>query len=1043
MINQFVKFSLQQRALIISLAVVLIVAGFWAYSQLKVEAYPDVSDTNIVVITKFNGRAAEEVEQQITLPLERALNAMPHVIIKRSKSIFGLSVITITFDDKVDEYFASQLVFQKLKEAELPPDVDPQIGPVPNPVGEIFRYVLTAPPNISSMELRTAQDWIVIPKMLQAQGVADVVTFGGLVKQYHVIINPQKLQDYGLTISNLIDKIHDNNINTGGNILERGSQAIAIRGIGAVKSKSEIENIVLMSRKGVPVLLRDVAAVDIGAMPPSGVLGYTIPDEKTDNPNAVQGLVLMRKRENPSDVLINIKKQIEEINKILPNNIKIKPILDRQELVNNTVATVSRTLMEGVIIVVIVLFFFLGNVRIALISSICIPLSLLFAFILMYFSNIPANLLSLGAIDFGIIVDGAVIMVENIMYKLKHRDEYPQYEGHTNLYVIRDAAHEVEKQIFFSVAIIILAYIPLFSLQRVEGKLFSPMAFTLSFAILGSLILSLSVIPVIISFVFKGKINEWENPIAKLINKIYFKIIPKVYDYRIGFVVLAAIIIGIAFYSTKYMGTEFLPELDEGSFNIRTQLATGMNLQTSTEIANSIRKDLSEFPEINCIVSQTGRNEDGTDPYGPNRIETLITLKDYNSWKSGKSKNQLAEEIQKKLEIKYPGAVFTFSQPIIDNVSEAVTGSVADLAVIVTGPDLDKLRSICDSIADVIRPITGASETSIEQEGPQSQLIIKVDRDKSARYGVPVVDVQSLVEAALGGKEVSNSYEEEKKFAIVVRYPLEMRSTVDDIGNLIITNSNGEKIPLSSLAQIEYQDGATLIARQNGSRLVSVRSEIVGRDQGGFVAEAREKVEEKIKLPSGYKITWGGQFENLSRASARLAIVIPITVVIISILLFVLFKKVKYTLIVLTNVLFGLVGGIAALLIRGMHFNVSAGVGFISLFGVSVMSGVLLVSKINQLRFQYGYEFRQAVLEGAKMQLRPIMMMMTVAMLGLIPAAKAIGIGSDVQKPLATVIVGGLATAMVLSLIALPGLYALIERKAKVIVEEEEPKVNY
>ncbi len=1037
MLKKFVQFALQKRFLIIGLSVLLVAGGIWAYNELEIEAYPDVSDTEVIVVTQYPGRAAEEVEQQVTLPIERVLNSVPHVIMRRSKTIFGLSVITLTFDDKVDVYFARQVVFQRLKDADVPDGVEPEIGPTPTPVGEIYRYVLTAPPQISSMQLRTLQDWEITPKLLQVPGVEDVVTFGGLVKQYHIIVNPQKLQDAGLTLNQFMDIIKNNNINTGGNVLLRGDQSIAIRGLGTVQSKSDIENIVLLSRQGVPLLVKDVADVDIGAMPPLGILSYTIPNERISNLRAVQGLVLMRKKENPSQVLKKIESKVAEINSQLTNGIQIKPILDRSDLVHDTIHTVSRTLLEGIFIVVLVLFFFLGNIRAALITAITIPLSLLFAFILMYFTGISANLLSLGAIDFGIIVDGSVIMVENIMYRLKHQTS-GEMLGNNRFGIIQDAAHEVERQIFFSVTIIILAYLPLFTLQRVEGRLFSPMAYTLAFAILGSLILALTLIPVIFSFVAKKEIKEWENPVAKFINKTYGKILPFILNHKLAVIFSSAGLLIIIFYVASRLGTEFLPNLDEGSINIRTQLATGINIQAASDIANSMSDDLTEFPEIKAIVNQTGRNEDGTDPYGPNRIETLITLKPYNTWKSGLTKDELTEKIRNKLETRYPGAIFTFSQPIMDNVSEAVTGSVADLAIIVSGTNQDTLRSICDSIVTLVKPIRGASETAVEQEGPQSQLIIKIDRLKAARYGIQVGDIQTIVNAALGGKTVSQAYEGDKRFDIVVRYPIELRSTVGDIGAIIITTPNGERIPLNNLADIYFADGATLIARQNGERIVSVRTDIVGRDQGGFVKEAQKIIARKITLPRGYNIKWGGQFENLSRASKRLSIVMPITIIIIFSILFLLFKKVKYSLIVLSNVLFAFVGGILALYFRNMNFNVSAGVGFVSLFGVSVMSGVLLISKINQLRFEKGFELREAIIEGAKTQLRPIMMMMTVALIGLIPAAMNTGVGSDVQRPLATVIVGGLATALILTLIVLPGFYALVEgHKSKGMAKKE------
>lgn len=1036
MLRAFVHFCLQQRYVTIALAFVLASLGVWSYTQLKIEAYPDVADIEVVVITQYSGRAAEEVEQQVTVPLERELNSIPHLATRRSKTIFGLSVIRLTFDNKVDDYFARQLVLEKLRTVDLPDGVQSQLGPLSTPVGEIFRYVLTAPDSISSMDLRTIQDWTIVPRLLQVPGIADVVTFGGLVKQFHIIVNPQRLQDYGLTLAQFMDIIKANNINTGGNILERGAQSIAIRGIGAVNSRQDIENIVLVARKGVPVLLKDVAVVDVGFMPPGGILGYNIPSENKDQPKAVQGLVLMRRGENPSEVLEVLKDQVDKINSSLPSGIKIKTIYDRRELVDNTLHTVSHTLLEGITIVMFVLFFFLGNVRASLVTAITIPLSLLFAFILMKISGIPANLLSLGAIDFGIIVDGAVIMTEHIMYRLKHRTPEENAE-HGELWTIKDAAKEVERQIFFSVTIIILAYLPLFTLQRVEGKLFSPMAFTLAYAILGSLIFALSLVPVILSFVLKKDVKEWENPVARALRKAYNKILPFIIARRVIILFCTGGLILLTLIIAAGMGTEFLPNLDEGSVNIRTIFATGTNLNETAAMANSIREVIASFPEVSSAVSQSGRNEDGTDPYGPNRIETFVGLQPYSQWKTGRTKDELLSLMKEKLEAKFPGAAFSFSQPILDNVSEAVTGSVADLAIIVTGPDLDTLRAVCNTILAEVQKVHGATEFGIEQEGPQSQLIIKVNREQAARFGINVADVQTIVETALGGKAVSKAYEGEKRFDIVVRYPIEVRSSVEDIGLLSLLSPSGERIPLKAITEIYFADGATLIARQDGQRQVSVRTNIEGRDQGSFVKEAQARVNKNVRLPAGYSLSWGGQFENLTRAGSRLMVVVPITIVIIFIILFALFRKVKYALIVIANVPFALIGGIIALLLRGMPFNVSAGVGFVSLFGVAVMSGVMLISRINQYREKEGYSLYDAVITGAGVQLRPILMMMSVALIGLIPASLATGIGSDVQRPLATVIVGGLASALVLTLVTLPGLYYLIESKSHTVEEED------
>ncbi len=1038
MIRQFVHFSLQQRYLTLALALLLIGVGLWAFSQLKVEAYPDVADVEVVVISQYPGRAAEEVEQQVTIPLERELNSIPHLLTRRSKTIFGLSVIRLTFDESIDDYFARQLVLEKLRSVDLPDGVVPDLGPLTTPVGEIYRYVINAPPSVSEMEMRTLQDWTIVPKLLQVPGIADVVTFGGLVKQFHVLVDPRQLQRYGLTLPEFMETIRTNNLNTGGNIMERGPQAIAIRGIGAVSSKEDIENIVLMSHQGVPVLVKNVAAVDVGAMPPSGVLGYAQPDSGESVARGVQGLVCMRRGENPSEVLEALQTQVERINRSLPSGIRLRTLYDRRELVANTMHTVSHTLIEGILIVLIVLMFFLGNVRTALVIACTIPLSLLFAFILMHVTRIPANLLSLGAIDFGIIVDGAVVMGENIMRRLTHRTA-EEREKHSVLWIVKDAAKEVERPIFFSVAIIVLAYLPLFTLQRVEGKLFSPMAYTLSFAIFGSMLLALSVVPVALSFVLKEKVREWENPVARELRTIYEKMLPFIMR-RKGMVVSATLLLVLlTILVATRIGTEFLPNLDEGSVNIRTVLPTGISLTQSTQIADDMRTYLRTRPEISAVITQVGRNEDGTDPYGPNRIETFIGLKPYSTWRKGMDKNRFLDEVKSSLERRFPGAAFSFSQPILDNVSEAVTGSVADLAVIVTGPDLVRLRSVADSILAVVKPSSGATEYGIEQEGPQSQLVIRVDRPKAARYGINVAEVQSIVEAALGGKTVSKTFEDEKRFDIVVRYPIEARSTIEEIGSILLTSPGGERIPLNAVTDISFSDGATLIARQDGQRQVSVRTNIEGRDQGGFVHEAQAKVARSIRIPAGYTVTWGGQFENLTRAGKRLTLVVPVTIVIIFILLFMLFRKVKYALVVLANVPFALVGGVLALLVRGMNFNVSAGVGFVSLFGVAVMSGVLLISRINHLRLHHERSLGEAILEGASMQLRPVLMMMSVAMIGLMPAALATGIGSDVQRPLATVIVGGLASAMVLTLVTLPALYAIVEGHSHEQPEEDVP----
>jgi cobalt-zinc-cadmium resistance protein CzcA len=1037
MIRRLLTFALNQRLITFGLALAIIGIGIFSMLQLKIEAYPDVADTEVVVISKFDGRAAEEVEQQVTVPLERALNGVPRVAERRSKTIFGLSVIHLTFEDGTDDYFARQQVLEKLRDADLPEGVSPELAPLSTPVGEIFRYVVEGNGKQSPMELRTLQDWTIVPQLLQVPGVADVVNFGGLVQQFHILTSPEKLQRYNLTLQNVIDAVQANNLNTGGSIIERGGQGFAVRGIGAIRKPEDIEHIVISSVNGVPVFIHDVAEVEIAPLPPAGILGYSVPREHLDVNSGVQGLVLMRRGENPSEVLEGVKQKIDEINRTaLPPGVHLRTMYDRSTLVGYTLETVLHTLFEGISIVVIVLVFFLGSVRSALVVAVTIPIALLFAFILMKVTGIPANLLSLGAIDFGIIVDGAVVMAENVMRRLSGAT--PEERDRGVLRLTLSATQQVGREIFFAVTIIILAYLPLFTLQRVEGKLFSPMAYTLSFAIFGSMLVALTLIPVMLSVAYRRVFEsdpprriEWHNPVFDWLRNGYARVVAWIVRYPLPVTIGAAVVVVAALVGGSRIGTEFLPELDEGSFNIRCFLPAGISLAEASKFSPVIRSIIASHPQVETVVSQLGRNDDGTDPYGPNRIETYVGLKNYALWASDTSKRRLLFTIKRQLEQTIPGAGFSFSQPILDNVTEAVTGSVADLAILISGDDLGLMRRKADTMVSIVKGIQGASEYGIEQEGNQAQLTVEVDRDAAARYGINVSDVQRMIEAAVGGKTVGELYDGARRFDIVVRYLPPSRNTVEAIRELLITAPGGARVPLSQLAEVKLIDGATIIQRTDGRRQISVRTNIRGRDQGSFVAEAQRKIGRAVTLPKGYSLEWGGQFENLTRARNRLMLVIPITVGLIFCLLFTLYKNVRYAGLTLMNVPFALVGGLAALMIRGYNFNVSAGVGFVSLFGVAVMSGVLLVSRINQLREDDGLELVEAVRRAAAMQLRPILMMMLVALLGLIPASLASGIGSDVQRPLATVIVGGLCSALVLTLVALPALYIVIERRAE------------
>ena len=1038
MIRQLLIFALNHRAATLGLTACLVVAGIWSWSVLRKEAYPDVGDTQVTVITQFPGRAAAEVEQQVTQPLERALNGVPRVIERRSKTIFGLSVIQLTFEDGTDDYFARQRVLEKLGDAILPDGVNPALGPLTGPVGEIFRYVIEATDEHTPMELRTLQDWVVIPKMLQVPGVADVINFGGLVKQYHVITSPEILPRYNLTLQNVIDAVVANNLNTGGNIIQRGGQSFAVRSIGAIRSKEDIENIVVTVQHGVPVYIRNIGSVEEYPLPPTGILGYTIRNDDstlTDVRSGIQGLVAMRRGENTNEVVQALKEKLQEINENdLPAGVHLRITYERSQLVAYTIETVARTLCEGITIVVVVLVFFMGSVRSALVVATTIPVSMLIAFLMMNVTGIPANLLSLGAIDFGIIVDGAVVMVDNIMRR--YREASPEEQAAGIIRLTLASSQEVGREIFFSIMIIILAYLPIFTFQRVEGKLFAPMAYTLAFAIAGSLLLALTVIPVLMATFYRRSFSggtaralEWHNPAYAWLERVYASTIEEVLR-RPWRIVLAAFGIVAAIVAIGYatIGTEFLPELDEGALNIRCFFPVGISLAEANKYTPVIRRIITAYPPVNVVLTQLGRNDDGTDPYGPNRLEIYVGLRDYATWTGTMSKQELLQRVKRDLEQGVPGALFSFSQPILDNVTEAVTGSVADLAIIISGDDLDLMRQKADSILAVIRTIPGATECGIEQEGNQAQLSVDIDRTAASRFGVNVSDIQKMIEAAIGGRSVGKFYDGEKRFDIVVRYSAAERGSVNAVRQMMISSPSGARVPMFQLARISLVDGPTIIQREEGKRQISVRTNIRGRDQGGFVAEAQQRVAKYVSLPKGYVLSWGGQFENLSRAAARLAVVIPLTIGIIFLILFGLYRDLRHVLIAMSTIPLAMAGGMVALFVRGYSFNVSAGVGFISLFGVSIIAGILFVSRANRLRDDEGLGIRDAVRRAALVQLRPNLMTMLLALLGLIPAALATGIGSDVQRPLATVIVGGLTSALLLALLALPALYLILVR---------------
>ncbi len=1043
MIKNLLVFSLRNRWIVIAISTVLMAVGYWCFTQLKIEAYPDIADTCVIVVAQYDGRAAEEVEQQVTVPIERALQNTPNVLDRRSRTIFGLSVVQLTFKDGTDDYFARQQVIERLSSAALPAGVSPELAPMSTAVGEIYRYVVEAPANFSQTQLRDLQDWVIKPALLQVPGIADVVTFGGPLKQYHIITSPEKLRKYNLTLQNVTDAVNVNNQNTGGNILARGGQGFAVRGLGAIKNEQDIQNIVLKSDNGMPVFIRDVATVEITPPPASGVLGYTVTKDKLDVNSGVEGIILLRRYENPSEVLKLLKEKMADLQASeLPEGVHLRPLYDRSFLIDHSLETVAHTLFEGISIVVILLIFFLGSIRSAFVVALTIPFSLLFAFILMRLTGIPANLLSLGAIDFGIIVDGACLMAEHLIRKYRTATVEEKKQGIIRITLL--SAQEVGREIFFSVTIIILAYMPILLMTRVEGKLFSPMALTLAFAVIGSMLAALTFIPVLISFSYKKALADFEKPMKEhknyvldFLSKHYGNVLIKLLKHYKRTVIIGFTIVGTFILCGLKLGTEFLPSLDEGSIFLRGNFPAGITIQENASYAPKIRSIIAKYPQIAFVITQTGRNDDGTDPFPANRNEILVGLKDYSLWSKSISKKELVDKIKTDLQQQLPSVSFSSGQPIIDQVMEIVTGSAADLAISVVGDDLKMMRQKADSIAVIVKQTTGADNVNIEQEGPQDQLAININRESAARFGINVADIQNMIEAAIGGKAISTLYDGTKRYDIVVRFLPQFRNSIDAIKDILVPSANGSLIPMSQLADIHFVEGQTNIYRYGSKRMVTVRTNIKGRDQGSFVKELQDKIDAKVHVPKGYQIIYGGQYENLERAGKQLAFTIPLTILLVFLFLFMLFKNLPNTLVTMSCILFALGGGIVALLIRGYYFNVSAGVGFVSIFGISVMAGVLLVSAINRAKGYNDAELQQNVLVSSKEQLRALLSILVVAIIGLVPAAISSGIGSDVQRPLATVIIGGLSSTLIFAPLILPSLYLWSEKNRKIKVIEE------
>jgi heavy metal efflux system protein len=1030
MIRFLIDFALRNRILVLSVAVVLFVWGIISFHNLPIEAYPDVADTYTQIITQWPGHAAEEVEQQITVPLEVQLNGVAHMTHLRSVSLAGLSVITIIYDDETTTLNARQEVIDRLQRVTLPQGVTPGLGPDYSPTGQIMFYTLQSTnPKYDVMELKTLNDWYVVNQLKSVPNVVDVNPFGGPTREYQVQIDPGKLVSYGLSLGQVEQALAANNTNAGGGFIERGEQALNVRAVGLMQTTDDIASTLVKVQNGTPVRVRDLGVVVQAPKVRLGQLGKTIRREDgtvINDDDIVEGIVLLRKGAEADATLDALHEKVAQLNDHqLPAGVKLVPHLDRSDLVHYTTRTVLRNLTDGVLLVTLILFLFLGNVRSALIVTITIPFALLFAAILLDLSHIPANLLSLGALDFGMVVDGSVVMIENI---LRHA-EYGLGKK-TFIQMIGTAAHEVQRPVFFARIIIIVSYLPIFTLQRVEGRLFRPMAWTVAFALLGALLFALLIAPVLCTLLFKGEIKEWRNPVFHWLQEHYGRLLEWCFDHlkiTLGLGLLALVVMLFLGFS-GVIGSEFLPHLDEGAIWVRGTLAPSTGPTAGMALSRVARRALARFPEVKQIVSQVGRPDDGSDASGFYNTEFFVDLWPRSKWRSEfKTKDDLIAAMDTELN-KFAGVDWNFSQPISDNVEEAVSGVKGELAVKLFGTDLKTLEAQANEIQDVMRKVPGVADLGTFQVRGQPNVNLVVDRAAADRFGINVSDVQDAVETAVGGKAVSQILIGEQRYDLTIRYQEPFRKTVEDVANIRILAPSGERVSLGQLCQIKLEDGASSIYREGNSRYIAIKYSVRGRDLGSTVRQAIEEVRQKVKLPEGYHLDWTGEYESQQRANRRLSVIVPITLLLMSFILYSAFDSWKWVGLIFAVVALSPLGGFLSLLLTGTHFSVSSGLGFLALIGVSVEIGVIMVEYINQLRTR-GMNPREAAREGAILRLRPIMMTMLVATLGLLPAAMSHDIGSDSQRPFAIVIVGGLIVELFISIVMLPALYVFWARK--------------
>jgi heavy metal efflux system protein len=1014
LIRRIIAFALYQPLFVVLGVALFVGAGVWAFVNLPVEAFPDVTDTQVTVISLYPGRAAEEVEKQVTVPLEVSLSGLPGAVRMFSHTQFGLSFLILTFDDRANGYFARQQVVERLREVDLPEGVQAELAPFSTAIGEIYRYRIKGDKH-TPRELRTYQDWVVSRQLRLVPGVADIVSLGGLVKQYEVRPDLAKLRDYKVTLGQLSQAIQRGNANAGGSYVEQGHQQYLIRGIGLFTGPEDIENVVVAERGGTPILVRHLATVELGAVPRQGIAGQDAEDD------IVTGVVLMRRGENPSEVLKRVRAEVDLLNDTaLPGGVKVVPIYDRTWLIGKTLKTVFGNLAEGALLVSLVLYLFLGNLRAAAIVALTIPLALLATFLGLTWVGIPANLLSLGAMDFGIIVDGAVIVVENIFRRLTEERHKETKD------VVLEAATEVGRPTLFSMLIIIAAHIPIFTLQRHEGRIFAPMAYSVVFALIGALVLSLTLVPLLASAMLRKKLPEEDNRLVRAAKRLYQPALDKALGNPRKILIGAVVALAASLALVPRLGTEFLPELNEGAIWVNLTLPTSVSVSEAQELTARVRSAIRRVPEVATVTSKSGRPEDGTDPKLINMAELLVDLKPESEWRKGADKPAILAQMDAEIS-KIPGLEPSFSQPIRDNVLESISQIDGQIVVKVFGDDLDTLRDQAEQVLRQVSTVPGVARAFVDRLGELPQIQVRVDRARAARYGLNVADVQDVIESALGGKAVTQVWEGEQRFAVAVRLPEEER-TLTRMQRLLVATPSGAYVPLSEVTTFRTVGGMMNIAREDGKRVLAIGVFIRGRDMGGVVADMQSRVAQHVRLPEGYSITWSGEFENQERAMRRLAVIVPVSILIIFLLLFDAFKSFSSALVIIANIPFSVIGGILALWLTGIYLSVSAAIGFIALFGQAVLNGVVMVTLFNDLKSQ-GMATEDAVKTGAMLRLRTVLMTALLASLGLAPMALSTGIGSETQKPLAVVVIGGLVTATLLVLFVLPVLYSLFSKK--------------